>query len=86
MFESQMSEQKTNQLKIEDIDEQVMEEFLKYLYFGNSDKLDQLKEGLLYASDKCQVLELKKVCENLIFVEINVRNAINLLFTFDKFN
>ena len=86
MFESQMSEQKTNQLKIEDIDEEVMEEFIKFLYFRKSDKIEEFTEELLYVSDKYQVLELKKMCENLLYVEINVWNAIKLFRTFDKYN
>ena len=64
MFESEMSEQKTNQLIIEDIDEQVMKEFLKYLYSRKSDKIEEFKE-LFYASDKYQVLDLKKILFSL---------------------
>ena len=86
MFDNEMMEQLTNVLVIEDIDEEVVEEFVKYLYFYNSDKLEAFKEELLYMSDKYEVWDLKNICQNLIFIEIEPKNAIKLLLTFDKFN
>ena len=86
MFLIDMKEQNTNQLVVEDIDEKVMQEFLNYLYFGDLGQLDNFKEELLYVSDKYEVLNLKTICSKLLFVEINPKNAIKLLLTFDKYN
>ena len=77
---------KVDVMVIDDIEPKVMEEFLKYLYFGDSDHLDFMREQLLRVAVKYQVFDLKNICENLIYIEINSKNAFKLWQIFDDFN
>ena len=87
MFSNDINEKKRSLLRISDRDitEEVMDIFLRFLYFGNCDELEEFKEQLIYVSDKYEVLYLKKICEKLIFVEISAKNAIKLLKIFVEY-
>lgn len=73
-----------NELVVRDIAEHIMEIFLKFIYFGFSDILDQFSEELLVVADRYRVRDLKNICEKLLFTEICAKNAIKLLNIFHK--
>ena len=62
MFQNDMREARTNQVKIEDMEPTVFREFLYFLYTGqlNSVCLNELHQ----AADKYQVETLKRLCSN----------------------
>ncbi|XP_054162920.1 speckle-type POZ protein-like [Oppia nitens] len=75
MFTTDFIEKKNNEVIIDDIDSDVFEQFLQYLYTGNCDKLYEMLDELLYVADKYMVSSLKTICLNLIFLKINGKNA-----------
>ena len=52
MFESQMQESIGNKVKIEDVDAEVMNEILRFIYTGKSNSIDKMADLLLAAADK----------------------------------
>ena len=93
MFSNQLSESVTNEVIINDqiedrtsITPNNVYEFLHYIYFGYSDKLDEMKEQLLYLAERYEIIDLKNICENYCLIDINHVNAIQLLIQFDRYN
>jgi hypothetical protein len=52
MFEHQMLEGKNNHVKIEDVDSDVMEEVLRFIYTGKTNCIEKMSDLLLAAADK----------------------------------
>lgn len=52
MFEHQMIEGKSNRVKIDDVDAEVMYEMLRFIYSGRSSGIDKIADLLLAAADK----------------------------------
>ena len=65
---------------------EVMQELLKFLYCLKSEVFEDYCEDLLSLSYALKVWDLFKICENLIFTEIGVKNAIKLLKLFHRFD
>ncbi|XP_044010314.1 speckle-type POZ protein-like [Aphidius gifuensis] len=87
MFDhEQFEENKKNEVVIDDIDEDVFEEFLHYIYTDESPNVDKMTMELLAVADKYQVDCLKNICEEIICKTINVNNAANILVFSDKYN
>ncbi|XP_044019429.1 speckle-type POZ protein-like A [Aphidius gifuensis] len=62
----QLKENKKNEVVIEDIDEDVFEEFLHFMYTGESPNVNKMPIELLAVAEKYQVDCLKNVCEKII--------------------
>ena len=86
MFANEMSESLTNEVVIKDesISSEDVYEMLRFLYFGYSDRIDDLKETLLYLAEEYQIKELKNICENYCILDLNYKNAIHYLIVFDR--
>ena len=52
MFESQMLEGLSNRVQIEDVDPDVMNEVLRFIYTGKTNSIEKMADLLLAASDK----------------------------------
>lgn len=52
MFEHQMIEGKSNRVKIDDVDADVMYEMLRFIYTGKTSGIDKMADLLLAAADK----------------------------------
>ena len=93
MFSNELSESQTNELIIDDniandikiTDENVFE-FLRFIYFDHTDRLDEMKLALLHLAEKYQINDLKAICQEYIFLELNCNNAIQCLILFDRYN
>ncbi|XP_054164990.1 speckle-type POZ protein-like [Oppia nitens] len=85
MFTTDCKEKITNEVVIDDIESNVFDQFLNYLYTGKCNKLDEMTEELLYVADKYMVSSLKTICLNLIYLQINDRNALQTLKLFQDF-
>ena len=64
MFMSDMTESKTNNVKIDDCDPAVFERFLAFLYTGKLDESANHLEQLYAVADKYQVDTLKNLCQS----------------------
>ncbi|XP_054164671.1 speckle-type POZ protein-like [Oppia nitens] len=86
MFSTNMSEKMSNKVIIDDVDSDVFEEFLRYIYSGHSDKLIEMSDQLLYVSNKYLVWDLKNIILNLLFVSITPQTALDVLKTLIDFD
>ena len=81
-----MKEKEENEVIIKDIDSDVFEEFLNFLYLNKLSKMEEMAEQLLYVSDKYNVIQLKTICCDFIISNLNTLNAIKTLIICDKYN
>ena len=86
MFDREMEEQNHNTLEITDIDYEVFEEMLCYIYTGKAKKLKKFACDLLVAADKYALDGLRFECEKIIFTKIRVENVVDILILADRTN
>ncbi|KAJ8668481.1 hypothetical protein QAD02_010144 [Eretmocerus hayati] len=83
MFENDMLEKKLNHIDIEDVDDEVMEKVLTYLY---TDRLQFTKNSaldILAAAQKYQIPGLKTLCSKVIVENLSDENMIESLISAD---
>ena len=83
MFESNMKEKITGSVEVEDMDPDVFEDLLKYIYSGESPNIDLHLEELFAAADQYQLEKLKELCELKLCLKLEVSNCIDLLILGD---
>ncbi|XP_011881721.1 PREDICTED: speckle-type POZ protein A-like [Vollenhovia emeryi] len=79
MFENEMKGKKTNQVDIDDMDPEVLEEMLRFIYTGKAMNLEKMADGLLAASDKYQLNTLKVFCQEALCKSLTIENAAEIL-------
>jgi speckle-type POZ protein len=79
-------ESQSNRCTIHDIESEVFEELLTFIYTGNAPKAQTMIEKLLAAAEKYEILEIKDFCAIIIFKDIKNENAIQSLIIADKYN
>jgi hypothetical protein len=85
MFENDIESQ-SNRCTIHDIESEVFEELLTFIYTGNAPKAQTMVEKLLAAAQKYEIFEIKDFCANIIFKDMKNENAIQNLIIADKYN
>ena len=68
-----------NCVNIEDIDSDVFELFLRYLYTGQVDQLDEKLTDIFPVADKYDVQPLREICIQHMAEKISVDNAVDIL-------
>ena len=88
MFRHPTKENSTNQVNIEDIDPEVFDQLLRFIYTGcvPLDKLETMAAELFIAADKYLMDELKMKCENYLLSQMSPDNCIILLLHGDLQN
>ena len=88
MFKHPTKEQSTNQVKIDDIEPEVFDQLLRFIYTGRVplDKLETMAAGLFIAADKYLMDELKMKCENYLLSQMSPDNCVILLLHGDLQN
>ena len=88
MFQHPMEENLTNKIKIDDIEPDVFQELLRFIYTGRVqvDKLETMAAGLFIAADKYLMNELKLTCENYLLHHMSPENCVFLLLNGDLKN
>jgi speckle-type POZ protein len=88
MFQNPTKEKLTNQIEIEDIEPEVFQELLRFIYTGRVqfDKLELIAAGLFIAADKYLLDELKMKCENYMLHHMSPNNCVVLLLHGDLLN
>ncbi|XP_044019424.1 speckle-type POZ protein-like B [Aphidius gifuensis] len=82
----QLKENQKNEVVIEDIDEDVFEEFLHFIYTGESPNINKMPMKLLAVAEKYQVDCLKNICEEILCETINSENVESILVFSDKYS
>lgn len=84
MFQNQMIESQTGSIDIKDIDGDVLDLLLKYLYSGKiSDLTVGVATKLYLAADKYSVSSLKKVCSKVMLGSLTKENCLDFLLLAD---
>ena len=78
----------TNQIKIEDIQPEVFQELLRFIYTRrvSTATMETMAAGLFIAADKYSPNELKNECENYLIHDMSPDNCIELLLNFNLMN
>ena len=96
MFRADMTEKKTRELNVIDVDPEIMSELLSYIYTGKCEilyklpkgktpKVDTYAKGLLMAAEKYQLEQLKSICEERLCNNIEVGNCLDYLVVGDLY-
>jgi hypothetical protein len=85
MFSTDMIENKNREWKINDFDENVVEEFLEFAYTGNTRTLElgndiNILMELFRISHKYDVAPLEYQCEGLLLSRMNVEDVVNIYY------
>ena len=83
MFNSDMVENKSGSVDVEDIHPNVMKEMLQFIYAGFTLAIDKYSWELLAAAEKYQLEKLKNCCEEYLSGTLDVENCIDLLLLGD---
>lgn len=81
MFSHDMLEKQQNMVNIEDIDSEVFEELLRFIYAGKvkASQMAKFTVELLGAADKYNIQKLKTMCEKILYRGIHKDNAVEYL-------
>ncbi len=81
MFTHPTKEMQTGEVEIEDVDPDVFQEVLRYLYTGltRSTTMDVMAPALLAAAEKYLIDELKSRCETHLIRQMSAKNCLSLL-------
>ncbi|KAG5676302.1 hypothetical protein PVAND_006149 [Polypedilum vanderplanki] len=86
MFKANMSESKSKSGKFNDIDGDTFLEFLRFIYTGQVENLEDIASSVIYAADKYEIIELKKLCAESLMENLSVENVLEILILADHFN
>lgn len=76
MMETNMRENSEKRAKIEDISAPAFLEFLRFIYCGNVEGIDEHAVELLYAATKYDIQDLKPFCVKSLAENLSITNAI----------
>ncbi|XP_065203510.1 speckle-type POZ protein B-like [Planococcus citri] len=79
MFKHNTKENQLNRIDIEDINQVVVGEMLKYIYTGKCQNLNKFAGELLAAADKYDLYQLKMTCAKILLERLSVENAASVL-------
>ena len=85
MFENEMLEKAESFVSIPDIDDEVFEDMLQYIYTGKIPNLKKTVFGLLPAADKYQIEKLKIMCEIYLYNNITTENVSDIMILADVY-
>lgn len=83
MFQEHTEEAQQNRVKFEDLDSDVIDEMLHYIYAGVSPNLKEMAPDLLAAADRFQLAGLKEMADQVLRVSLNNDNACRVLVLAD---
>ncbi|XP_044575299.1 speckle-type POZ protein B-like [Cotesia glomerata] len=83
-FTHDMIEKKSNEVSIPDIDPEIFEKVLRYIYTGQVSDQEVVAARLLEAADKYQLLSLKKLCEEALMRSSNRGNIVEIVALADR--
>jgi speckle-type POZ protein len=81
MFLHPTKEMQSNQVEVNDVDPDVFQELLRFIYIGNaqSTTMNKMASGLLAAADKYLLGDLKSRCETHLIRQMSSENCLELL-------
>jgi len=86
MLEADMKEKMSGEIEIKNMDHEVLDDLLKYIYSGVAPNIDAHSQKLFAAADQYQLEKLKELCELKLCSRFDVSNCIDLLILGDLYN
>ncbi|XP_033624541.1 speckle-type POZ protein-like [Asterias rubens] len=83
MFEHEMEEKKHGRVEITDVEPEVMNEILRFIYTGKAPNLEKMADELLAAADKYALERLKVMCEDALCSNLVIENVADVLVLAD---
>jgi len=83
MFEHDMEEAKHGRVEVKDVDSEVMDQMLRFIYTGKAPDLERMAAELLAAADKYALDRLKVMCEEALCNSLSVENVSEVLILAD---
>lgn len=84
MLENEMLEARDSAVTIPDFDSKIIKEILRFMYYNEVEKLDEIAHELVYAAEKYQLEDLKKMCLDKIIASLNTGNVLQSLIVADR--
>lgn len=84
MFKTEMKEQTTNAVTIQDIQPEVFDELLRYIYTDKVDSLDSMSFELYAAADKYDLQGLVSLCRTYLLRNLSADNVLETLVCADQ--
>lgn len=79
MLQNQMYEVNSNKVIVDDIEGSVMAKMLLFIYAGKVELRREVDKKLLYAADKYEVNDLKKILVDSMCLNLNMKNVFEIL-------
>ncbi|KAJ8683076.1 hypothetical protein QAD02_018868 [Eretmocerus hayati] len=79
MFTHRMTENEDGIVNIDDLDAEVMEELIYYIYTGKTKNLSKIPRELFEAAHKYQIHDLEEKCKEHVIFNLNFENAVDVL-------
>ena len=86
MFLNPMEESVSNEIKIKDMDSEIFQELLSYMYAGKVKDLEEQAQEILIAANRYEIDGLKFICERMLYTKLTLENVINFMTFADKYN
>lgn len=86
MFEHDMKENFQSTVEIQDIDYEVFQEVLRFVYAGKVNNIERIAENLFIAADKYALDELMAACATSLCDSLSVDNAVACLKFAEMYN
>ncbi|GBN58366.1 Speckle-type POZ protein [Araneus ventricosus] len=87
MFTNDMKEKNIDCIRVDDLEDDIMQQLLFFLYSDNIENLQwESATQLYYAADKYQIGKLKEVCSSFLVESLTTTNAGELLLLADTHN
>ena len=78
MFRSGMKESLSNEIEIEDYEDEIIEGMLEFIYFHQVSSINENALDLLRIADQFQLPNLLNECEDVILKNLTLENAIEV--------
>lgn len=79
MMETAMVESEENEVTISDISSQALTEFLRFIYCGKVQEIDEIANELLYCANKYDVPDLKPICVRSLAKMLSKSNVLETM-------
>ena len=79
LFNNEMVEATSGEIKIVDTPADAMENLLYYIYHGSLKSIATITHDLLMAADKYDIPDLVNICNKLMIVNMNEKNVMNVM-------
>lgn len=84
MFQHDTAEAQRKEVEMTDVEPDVAERMLDYIYTGNLHPAPGMEADLLAAADKYSLLELKESCEEVLCKDVNIETVLGMLVIADR--